>query len=79
MVLPAHQNSHMSSARSEHAKLITTDGVVDTGIPSFTSPALDIAALCLSSWPAVIFTQTMTSDTPASHYMSADSRLTTVK
>ena len=30
---------------------------VDIGITTATSPALDIAALCLDSWPAAIFTQ----------------------
>ena len=35
---------------------------VDIGITTTTSPALDIAALCLDSWPAAIFTQILTSD-----------------
>ena len=51
--------------------------VVDVGLPTCTSPALDMPALCLSSWPAAIFTQTLTSDTPASHccQLTADSLL----
>ena len=52
--------------------------IVGIGIIT-TSPALDIAALCLSSWPAVIFSQPVISDAPASHFMSADSQLTFVK
>lgn len=35
-----------------------------------------ITVLCLSSWPAAIFTETFTSNTLASHYMSADSLCT---
>ena len=41
-------------------------GVVDVGIPTSTSPTLDIDALCLSLWLAAIFTQPVTSETPAS-------------
>ena len=52
--------------------------VVDIGIIT-TSPALDVAAFCLSSWPAAIFSQPVISDAPASHFMSADSKLTFVK
>ena len=37
-------------------------GVVDIGITTIQSPALDIAALCLDSWPAAIFAQVLTSD-----------------
>ena len=33
----------------------------DVGITTTASPALDIAALCLSSWPVAIFVQTVTS------------------
>ena len=32
-------------------------GVIDIGITTAKSPALDIAALCLISWPAAIFAQ----------------------
>ena len=35
---------------------------VDIGITTTTSPALDVAALCLDSWPAAIFTLILTSD-----------------
>ena len=35
---------------------------VDIGITTTTSPALDLAALCLDLWPAAIFTQILTSD-----------------
>ena len=35
---------------------------VDIGITTTTSPALDVAALCLVSWPAAILTQILTSD-----------------
>ena len=49
--------------------------LVDIGIATSTSPALDIAALCLDSWPAAIFTQGPP-HTPVSSYMSANSRLT---
>ena len=45
------------------------------GIPTSTSPALDIVALCLSSWPAAIFTQAVTSYTPAAASQSAISFL----
>ena len=54
---------------------------VDIGITTITSPALDTAALCLSSWPAAISAQmpTLVSITISSqHYsynVSADSRL----
>ena len=58
-------------------RILRVSGVVGIGIPTSTSPALDIAALCLSLWPATIFTQTVTSDTPASQ--SAISFLTIVK
>ena len=33
---------------------------VDIGITTTVSPALDVAALCLDSWPAAIFTQILT-------------------
>ena len=36
--------------------------VVDIGITTTKSPALDIAALCLDSWPAAIFAQVPISD-----------------
>ena len=52
--------------------------VVDIDITT-TSPALDIAALCLSSWPAAIYTQPLISDAPASHFVSANSYLTFVQ
>ena len=58
-------------------RILRVSGVIGIGIPTSTSPALDIAALCLSSWPAAIFTQTVTSDTPASQ--CAISFLTVVK
>ena len=47
------------------------------GITTSTSPALDIAALCLDSWPAAIFTQIITSRLlPAITYqLAADSLL----
>ena len=35
---------------------------VDIGIITNSSPALDIAALCLDSWPAAIFDPVSTSD-----------------
>ena len=55
-------------------RIFRLSGVVGIGTPTSTSPALDIAALCL---PAAIFTQTVTSDTAASQ--SAISFLTAVK
>ena len=58
-------------------RILRVYGVVGIGIRTSTSPALDIAALCLSSWPAAIFTQTVPSDTAASQ--SAISFLTIVK
>ena len=58
-------------------RILRFSGVVGVGIPTSTSPALDIAALCLSSWPAAIFTQTVPLDTAASQ--SAISFLTVVK
>ena len=39
-----------------------THGVVDIGITSTKSPALDIAALCLNWWLAAIFAQVSISD-----------------
>ena len=51
-------------------RILMVSGVFDIGIPTSTSPALDIAALYLSSWPAAIFTQTV----PAS-LLSASSLL----
>ena len=51
-------------------RILMVSDVVGIGIPTSTSPALDIAALCLSSWPAAIFTQTV----PAS-LLSASSLL----
>ena len=54
--------------------ILRVSGVVDIGISTATSPALDIAVLCLDSWPAAIFAQ-IQSQTPASGYMSAYSRL----
>ena len=35
--------------------ILRVSSVVDIGITTTTSPALDIAALCLDSWPAAIF------------------------
>ena len=52
---------------------------VDIGVLTPVSPAWDTAALCLSSWPAANFTQTLTLDTHASHHMLADSKPTVVK
>ena len=42
--------------------ILRVSGVVDIGITTTKSPALDIAALCLDSWPAAIFTQIPISD-----------------
>ena len=60
-------------------RILRVSDVVGIGMPTSTSPALDIAALCLSSWPAAIFTQTVPSDTAAAASQSAISFLTVVK
>ena len=53
--------------------------IVDIGITAIMSPASDIAALCLSSWLAAIFTQLVISDAFASYLMSAQNKLMSVK
>ena len=56
-----------------HTNQVCKFGVVDIGITTYNittynnitttkSPALDIAALCLDSWPAAIFAQVLISD-----------------
>ena len=64
--------------------ILRVAGVVDIGMTTTKSPALDIAALCSSwpdSWPAAIFAQVLISDScrSASGYLSAYSRLTIEK
>ena len=41
--------------------ILRVSGVVDIGITTAKSPALDIAALCLDSWPAAKFAQVLIS------------------
>ena len=50
---------------------------VDIGMTTSTSPASDITALCLDSWPAAIFTQILTSRLPPAitYQLTADSLL----
>ena len=42
--------------------ILRVSGVVDIGMTTTKSPALDIAALCLDSWSAAIFAQVLISD-----------------
>ena len=42
--------------------ILRVSGVVDIGTTTAESPALDIAALCLDSWPAANFAQVLVSD-----------------
>ncbi|KAL3158422.1 hypothetical protein ABBQ38_010657 [Trebouxia sp. C0009 RCD-2024] len=54
-VLPSQLGS-LSKGRTRMYRHQTTNIDVE-GISTITSPALDMAALCLSSWPAAISTQ----------------------
>ena len=51
---------------------------VDIGITTTASSALDVAALCLSSWPAAIFTQTVyftQSATSSTHFQTSSTSI----